>query len=135
MGKININGVNLELDLMDINIMGKYEQLMHETVERVQDKSQYEGKSNAEGMKYQCNLVENLFDKLFGEGTAEKIFSGKENNIYAHLEAFATIAKEGAAAGQKISTLVAPFLSSPNREQRRAADKKKKKKKAKGKKK
>lgn len=135
MGKINLNGVNLNLDLMDINVMGNYEQLMRETVEQVQDKSQYEGKSNAEGLKYQCSLVRNFFDKLFGEGTAEKIFSGKENNIYAHLEAFTTIAKEGAAALQKIDALDALFLPSPNRQQRRAVDKKKKKKKAKGKKK
>ena len=48
MGKINLNGVNLELDLMDIDVMGNYEQLMNETVERVKDESQYEGKSNAE---------------------------------------------------------------------------------------
>lgn len=126
MGKINLNGVNLELDLMDIDVMGNYEQLMNETVERVKDESQYEGKSNAEGMKYQCSLVKDFFDKLFGEGTAEKVFSGKENNLYAHLEAFATVAKAGAAAKQKIDALAAPFMVNQNRAQRRAEKKKKK---------
>lgn len=136
MGAFNINGTELKLDLADIDTMAAFEQCMKEVAEKVQDKTQYEGKTNAEGLKYQCRLVEDAFNKLCGDGTADKIFAGKENNILAHMEAFAALAQEGQKAAQNIKALsVLPMMPAPNRKQRRAGGKKKaKKKKAKGKK-
>lgn len=132
MDKININNVELELDLMDADTMGVYEQLMGEVVKKVQDKDQYKGKSSADALKLQCRAVDDFFDKMFGAGTADKIFAGAKNNLYAHLGAFAAIAQEGKKAKEKIESLALPFT--PNRAQRRAEGKKKKKGKGKKKK-
>lgn len=125
MDKININDVELELDLMDADTMGVYEQLMDEVMEKVRDKDQYKGKSSADALKLQCRAVDDFFDKMFGAGTADKIFVGAKNNLYAHLKAFAAIAQEGIKAKEKIDSLARPFT--PNRAQRRAGGKKKKK--------
>ncbi|MFR7668509.1 MAG: DUF6673 family protein [Mediterraneibacter faecis] len=41
-------------------------------------------------MRYQCACVNEYFDKLFGAGTAEKVFH-KNNNLGIRMEGFAQV--------------------------------------------
>lgn len=132
MSKFKINGVELELDLMEADTLAAYEQCMKDVSERIQDEDSYEGDTVAEKLKYQCRVVREGFEGLFGAETVKKIFAGKENNLFVHMNAFSDLVGEGQKSVAEMKALAAPFI--PNRAQRRAGDKKKKKKKAKGKK-
>ena len=46
MSKIEFNGIELELDLMDADVMEKFEDGLAKTAEDVKEKSQYAGKKN-----------------------------------------------------------------------------------------
>lgn len=126
MGKFKINGVELELDLMEADTLAAFEQCMKDVSERVQDEDSYEGDTVAEKIKYQCRIVREGFEKLFDAGTVKKIFAGKENNLFVHMKAFSDLVGEGQKCAAEMKALAAPFV--PNRAQRRAGDKKKKKK-------
>ena len=80
MSKIEINGVELELNLLDADVVEEYERLTKKIVARIQNKKAYEGKSNAEAMRYQCRCVDEFFDGLFGPGTSEELL--QTNEIY-----------------------------------------------------
>lgn len=104
MSSITINGVELELDLMDADVMEKYETLNQEIVEKVKEPTQYEGLSNAEGMRLQCRHVDKFFDALFGDGTAQKIFGGG-NNLGVRLEAFAQVSQMSGDIDKRVNEL------------------------------
>ena len=88
--KINVNGVEFELNLLDADVVEKYEHLNKEITRKIQDTKAYEGKTTAEGMRYQCRCVEEYFDKLFGNGTSAKIFP-KNNDLGIRMDAMAML--------------------------------------------
>lgn len=108
MSSITINGVELELDLMDADVMEKYETLNKEIVEKVKEPTQYQGLSNAEGMRLQCRHVDNFFDKLFGDGTAQKIFGGG-NNLGVRLDAFAQVSQMSGDIDKRVNELTSKY--------------------------
>ena len=87
MSKIEINGVELELNLLDADVVEEYERLTKKIVARIQNKKAYEGKSNAEAMRYQCRCVDEFFDGLFGPGTSEELFP-KKGDLAARMDGF-----------------------------------------------
>lgn len=91
MSIITINGTDLELDLLDADIMEKYQNLNDEIVQRIQEPTQYEKISTADGMRKQCRYVDEFFDRLFGAGTAGRLFGGG-NNLGVRMDAFAKVA-------------------------------------------
>lgn len=129
MSTFSINGVNLTLDMTDINTIAKYEDCMKKVKKAMEDKSASDFETSAEYLKYQCTAVRETFSSLFGADTADKIFKKKENNILAHMEAFVSLAQEGEKSAQSMREVAMPFMPSPNRKQRRAKTKKNKKKK------
>lgn len=133
MSKFKINGVDLELNLMEADTLAAFERCMKDVSERIQDEGSYEGDTVAEKLKYQCRIVREGFERLFDVETVKKMFAGKENNLFVHMKAFSDLVREGQKSTAEMQALAASFI--PNRAQRRAEDKKKKKKKAKGKKK
>lgn len=54
MSKMKFNEVELELDLMDADIMEKYEYEIQKVVSDIQEPNQYKGKTTAQGMRLQC---------------------------------------------------------------------------------
>lgn len=108
MSSITINGVELELDLMDADVMEKYEKLNQEIVEKVKEPSQYKGLSNAEGMRLQCRCVDDFFDKLFGAGTAQKVFGGG-NNLGIRLDAFAQVSQMSGDIDKRVNELTSKY--------------------------
>lgn len=121
MGKIVINNVELELNLMDADVVEKFENLNTEIVKKIRDPKAYEGKSTADGMRYQCRCVEEFFDKLFGYGTADKVFP-KNNDLEVRMDAFGRVCAESGNAKQKVTELTNKYnpARAANREQRRA---------------
>lgn len=117
---MNILGVELELDLFDADQIDVYEKENKRVVERIQDNGQNAGKTTAESIRYQCGVVDDFFDALFGAGTAGRIFKGK-NNIKDHMEAFGMVAKEAENANVEFSGILAKYT--PNRAERRQQQK------------
>lgn len=75
---IKINDIELEdIDLLDADTM----EVVEEIIEKAQSESEINSKasSNAEMIRSQCSFISESFDKLFGEGTGEKILKGKQN--------------------------------------------------------
>lgn len=120
MSFLNINGVELELDLFDADELEKYERLNKELVEKVSDKSRYDGMSTPDAFREQCRCIDELFDGLFGAGTAKKVFNGKMN-IKQHLEAQVMLANEAVNAKKELNAIRNKY-SPKNREQRRFED-------------
>lgn len=101
MDKLNINGTELSLDLLDADVLEKYESLNSEVAVRIKEPTQYEGLSNADAMRLQCRIVDEFFDGLFGAGTAVKVF-GDNNNLGIRMEAFGQVAQYAASANDRI---------------------------------
>ena len=85
-----INGVKLELDLMDIDVLEKFEDEMELVIKKTNSTEMQKYKKGSEGLRAQCDVVECFIDQVFGEGMSQKIFNGKKN-IIEHLTAFGEI--------------------------------------------
>ena len=117
---MNILGVELKLDLFDADVIEVYERENKRVVDRIHENGQYDGKTTAEAIRYQCGVVNDFFDSLFGAGTAEKIFKGK-SNIKDHMEAFGIVAKAAEDANVEFNGVLDKYT--PNRAERRQAEK------------
>lgn len=117
---MNILGVELELDLFDADVLEVYERENKRVVDRINDKGQYEEKSTADAIRYQCSVVNDFFNSLFGDGTADTIFKGK-NNIKDHMEAFAIVAQKAEDSNVEFNGILDKYT--PNRAERRQAEK------------
>ena len=120
MSIININGIDLELDLLDADVMEKYQNLNAEIAEKIKEPTQYQGISTADGMRKQCRYIEEFFDKLFGEGPAQRLFGGG-NNLGVRAEAFAKVSAASGDAMGELTSLSDKYGVGriQNREQRR----------------
>ena len=120
MSKITINNVELELNLLDADILEKYENQMSEIQETIHDPKNYENVSHAEGMRFQCRCIEGVFDNIFGAGTAAKIFP-QNNDLGARLEAFAMLGGMAVDAKNEMNDIKGKYLNrAANRAERRA---------------
>lgn len=76
---LEINGVQLNFDLMDAEIADAAEKALadfsekHKTIER--------GKSLSKAIQQECDLVYDFFDAVFGNGAAEEVFKGEKHYI------------------------------------------------------
>lgn len=117
---MNILGVELEYDFFDADLLDKYEDANQRVKDRIQEPTQYEGLRTGDSLRLQCNIVNDFFDEVFGEGTAEKIFHGK-SNIKDHMEAFAQVADAAMSCKGELDQITDKY--DPNRAQRRAEQK------------
>lgn len=128
MSKLNINGVDLELDLLDADVVEKFEKLNSQIVEDIKNPNNYADKSTADSMRFQCRLIDNYFDELFGAGTSEKVF-GNNNKLDIRIDAFGQVAAESGQAKRFMDSAVEKYNPGrvQNRQQRRQEFKKKRK--------
>lgn len=119
-----INGISLPLDLEDVEVMERYEKAF-DTMADAEKTIRIDGRASGRIRAY-CMLYRNLFDNLFGAGTADKIFAGKPMSAAMHEEAYASlldfVKAQTAAATERRNTLLKKYQ--PNRAQKRAAEKK-----------
>lgn len=118
-----INGIELELDLEDADV---FEKTM-KTFEQMDEDGRNIDKTGKmpEFIKRYCEIYYNAFDRIFGEGTGEKIFSGKKNmrncdEVWDSFLGFMQVAVK--KANERRLQLSGKYM--PNREQRRKKRKK-----------
>ena len=84
---MNINNVELEADFLDADFMERYEAAAAEMQERANAAKERKWARSSDAMKEICAYINEFFDAVFGAGTAEKIFGGR-NNVGDHFDAF-----------------------------------------------
>ena len=90
---MNINNVELEADFLDADFMERYEVSAAEMQKRANAAKERKWARSSDAMKEICAYINEFFDAVFGAGTAEKIFGGK-NNVGEHFDAFEAIVAE-----------------------------------------
>lgn len=98
---MNINGVELNFDILDVEDLQRYEQAVEN---RVKVQVNEEELDTIEVIKQRCEEINHFFDDIFGEGTAQKLFKGKKNLRICldALDAFETqLSEQGQAVQQK----------------------------------
>lgn len=74
---VNVLGVELDLDVYDVDVFEKFEKEVTAVQRRVNEPAN--GKTNAQKLRRHCAIVKEFFDNVFGPGTSEKLFHGKDN--------------------------------------------------------
>lgn len=120
-----INGLSLELDLGNADVMERYENAFDEMGE-AEKQLPKDGKGSVRIRAY-CRLFRDLYDRIFGGGTSEKIFKGIPDSTDAYDEVYCAflefVAAQKTAAIAEKSERFSKYK--PNRQQRRSAKKKK----------
>lgn len=124
MSKMLFNGVELEVNLMDADVMETFENNLEKIKNDIQEPTQYEGKKASEQMRLQCNYVKKFFDDTFGNGTADRLFHGT-NDLSEHMDAFGEAATMGRQIKDQTKEIVNKYAPERvmNRAQRRARGK------------
>lgn len=123
-----INGISLLLDLSDADVMERYEDAF-EAMKKDEEAIPRDGKASAQIRGY-CRMYRNLYDRVFGEGTAERIFDGQPVNSEVYESVFDSFLTFVSTQTEGIARRRTEFFSkySPNRAQKRAAGREKHKK-------
>lgn len=113
------NGVELELDLTDVETVERYEEVIN-SMDTGMKNIPKDGKQS-DILRAYCNLLRGVFDDLFGEGTSEKMF-GEKLNATQITEAYEDFLGFVAGQGSKVTDIQNRIVNrySPNRAQRRA---------------
>ena len=86
MDKVNINGVELEVNFGDADFVERFEDASAEMLKRNDEIKADKTLRATQGMRELCKCVNEYFDTIFGEGTAEELFHGN-NDVMDHIEA------------------------------------------------
>lgn len=110
-----INGVELEdIDIYDLEVAEKYEKALV----IVQEYSLLDdSKSLSDGIRFQCNLIFDFFNTVFGEGADKKIF-GNKVNLMTCVKSFEEVVLRMNEQKKEIEKLSNKY--SPNRAARRS---------------
>lgn len=114
MSKININGIDLEINMFDADTAEKVEN----AIVHVKTKSE-EIRTNtsikfSQSIRCICNEVFDCFNTIFGAGTDKQIF-GDRTDMGECLEAFAELSQQTLQAGQhQLDSITQKYA--PNRE-------------------
>ena len=124
MGMFEYNGFSKEVDLMDADVMKKFEEGL-ETVRGKMISASEKGLKGYESMNIQIASVDEFFDTLFGERTAVELFGGSRN-LRPRLEAFELASNLMDEFYKEVGQFKNRSISNArNRAQRRASQKKK----------
>lgn len=81
-----INGCELSIDIEDADVMERYENAF-EMMSAEEDEVSKNSRQSAKIRAY-CKLYERLFDRIFGDGTSEKIFKNCPTNASVYEEVY-----------------------------------------------
>jgi len=117
MSTIKINGVDLEIDMMDADTAEKVEKAIEVVKNGAAEIEANKTLRLSEGIRATCAIVFECFNNIFGEGTDHKVF-GNHSNMRVCTEAFAELCAQTTQQPQNmINGLKAKY--SPNRAERR----------------
>ena len=88
---MKILGTEINFDFCEVENMAKYENAFEEYMKELEEIKGFKGK-DSEGFMKLCNIVYKFFDRLIGEGTANKIF-GEKHNFANCMEAMGQVIK------------------------------------------
>ena len=101
---MNIKGIEIDFNFLDADDIEECEKRKRTEL------------SMSQIIRFECEIIDNFFNEVFGDGIAEKIFKGKKN-LEEHIKAFEDIVAE--KEKQRISIQDIYNKYQPNREQRR----------------
>ena len=84
-----INGVELDIDFTDADILEKIEKGSKEVYDKAEELKN-STVSPAEGIRQECKILKDFLDYVLGEGTSEKLF-GNKNSLKLCLKAYEDI--------------------------------------------
>lgn len=90
---MTINGYEIDIDFTDADVIERIEngkKILYNGAEDLKQKKDDENFNFAEGIRQECKMIKEFFDYVFGEGTSEKIFKGK-NSLNLCLKAYEDI--------------------------------------------
>ena len=78
---MTINGVEFDnIDFTDADLLEKIDKECIEVDKKAEQlRKDKENLSLAEGIRQECKIVKEFFDNVFGEGTSEEVFKGKDS--------------------------------------------------------
>ena len=82
-----INGVELEIDFTDAEIVEKIELGSKEVYDKAEELRKQTGLSPAEGIRQECKILKDFLDYVLGDGTSRKLF-GEKNSLQQCVKAF-----------------------------------------------
>ena len=118
-----INGIELELNIFEAAQAESFERANERVLEEKDKVNDVAGLS--EKIKLYCDIVYDFFDDVFGDGTADSIFKGRQDMLEC-LEAYTDVVEYANSNNGKADELIARIKnqSTPqpklNRQQRRA---------------
>ena len=107
-----VNGVKLDIDFTDADILEKIEngsKIIYEKAEELKGNKEL---SLAEGIRQECKILKNFLDYVLGDGTSEKLFKGKDS-LNQCLQAYEDIIKARTTQYNEIQAKVNKY--SPDR--------------------
>ena len=89
---MKIKDIEVNFDFLDADDIEKLENATKKVVEKTEE---YKNKqlSMSEDIRVECGIINEFLDEVFGEGTSEKLFNGK-NNLKEHINVFEDIMNE-----------------------------------------
>ena len=112
---MKILNVEIDFDFLDADDIEKFENEAKRVVKECEN-NEIKTLTYAEQIRKECEIIDNFFNNVFGEGTSEKLFKGKAN-LMEHINAFQDIVNEKIRKQEEMNSTLKRYL--PNREQRR----------------
>lgn len=85
-----INGVELDIDFTDADIVERIENGSKKLYESADELKKNTALTPAEGIRQECKIIKDFLDYVLGEGTSKKLF-GEKNSLKQCLKAFEDI--------------------------------------------
>ena len=125
MSIVKINEVELEVNVLSPNFMERYENAFDSMNERFDEtKKNAQNIRESEGLRQSCEIINEFFDNIFGDGTAKRIFPG-EMDLGASFDAMEAVVDETIRQRHDLNNRSNRYMQRHfgNREQRRNAKK------------
>ena len=90
MNNLNINGVDLDLDVLDADTTERVDAAMDEVLRSAAEIPA--DRSEADKIRLLCGVIRRCFDAVFGTGTAERAL-GQKNNLGVCTDAFIELSR------------------------------------------
>ncbi len=115
MSVVTINGVEFECDFYDADFVEPFEKASKKMQERAAELQSFKG-TNAESMRKLCEVVNDYFDEIFGEGTSERLFHGN-HNMMDHIRAAEVLADESNKSRKEMADFANKYVQRQRSEQ------------------
>ena len=112
---MKIKDIEVDFDFFDADDAERFENEA-KIIKEQSEKKKKENLSYPEAIREECKVIEDFFDKVFGEGVSQKLFNGKKN-LAEHIKTFEDIIQAKLEKQKDLQNTFDRYM--PNREQRR----------------